>query len=93
MTSFLTRVICLSALLFSACHAKKDQSVQHTSDPEGQAKIRTCPDEWIENRMPSANNAVPEQYFIINGERHEIKDFDLDWIRNNCATRTPQIVY
>lgn len=47
---------------------------------------KACPDEWIEDRMPSASSDDSErQYLIFNGERKELKDYDLDWIKNNCS--------
>ena len=57
-------------------------------------KIRECPDSWIENRMPSVSDKPSEkkQYFIVNGERKEIKEYDLEWIVENCNI-TPQVVY
>jgi hypothetical protein len=56
-------------------------------------KLQLCPDEWIENRMPSVGSPPQaDQYFILNGERRELKDFDLEWIKKNCSVK-PQIVY
>lgn len=50
------------------------------------AKRQECPDQWYENRMPSDNSsAINTQYFIINGERMEITDFDMEWIASNCS--------
>ena len=62
-------------------------------------KKRVCPEEWFDDQMPRViNDKVPDiregssQYFIIGGERKEIKDYDLDWIRDNCTIK-PQIIY
>ncbi|KKQ49498.1 MAG: hypothetical protein US68_C0014G0011 [Candidatus Shapirobacteria bacterium GW2011_GWE1_38_10] len=57
-------------------------------------KLRICPDSWIENRMPGGSQEVTEnrQYFIIDGERREIDEFDIDWIKENCDIK-PKIVY
>lgn len=54
---------------------------------------KECPNEWIEDRMPSVEGDSSErQYFIFNGERKEIKNYDLDWIKNNCSVQV-QYVY
>lgn len=57
--------------------------------------IKQCPEEWIINKMPTVNskNNLPNEYFIIDGERKEIENYDLKWIRNNCKTLEPTIVY
>ncbi|MFH1802318.1 MAG: hypothetical protein ABH864_02590 [archaeon] len=57
-----------------------------------EGKLRVCPDEWYDNQMPcscegddcSGCNDVPSQYFIVNGERMELSEFDIDWIDENC---------
>lgn len=60
------------------------------------ALLQICPDEWIDNQMPCACEAPPcecgGQYFIINGERKEIKNYDLNWIRANCDVQL-EVVY
>ncbi|MBI2543359.1 MAG: hypothetical protein HYW24_04180 [Candidatus Aenigmarchaeota archaeon] len=63
------------------------------------AKLRTCPDKWVENRMPrtidensTTEDLTPDQYFIVDGKRRELSEFDVDWIKENCNI-TPDIVY
>lgn len=47
--------------------------------------IQACPDEWIEDRMPTIDDdGSPRDYFIIDGERKETKNYDVEWIQNNC---------
>lgn len=48
--------------------------------------IQKCPDQWIENRMPGPTERLPHQrqYFIIDGKRQEIINYDLDWILIYC---------
>jgi len=58
-------------------------------------KKRVCPDAWIDNQMPSVKDDKTvnlRQYFVIDGERQEMGDYDLDWIRINCNIK-PQTVY
>ncbi len=55
--------------------------------------IKECPDEWIEDRMPTVEgNNTERQYFIFKGERKEIKSYDADWIKSNCSVKV-QYVY
>lgn len=74
----ITLIVLAIALIAGVLLFQKDKS----------SLIRECPDEWIEDRMPSVeneNSATERQYFIFNGERKEIKDYDVDWIKNNCS--------
>ncbi len=41
-------------------------------------KLRFCPDELIRNEMPGTSGS--EEYFIVNGERMELTQFDLTWV-------------
>jgi len=54
------------------------------------AKLKICPDEWINNQQPiireniSSTNRTLRQYFIVNKERKELIEFDMNWIVQNC---------
>lgn len=62
------------------------------SIPEGQAKIRTCPDEWIMNQMPMVGTpSQSRNYFILDEQRREMSEFDLPWVEVNCNLE-PQVV-
>lgn len=65
--------------------------------------IRKCPDEWIVNRMPMIANGMLDtvrmkiekfmnphlgQYFIVGGQRAEIKDYDFPWVEKNCPVKS-----
>ena len=74
----------LVLLLLNACcsrNNKLDKSNQLT---------QTCPEEWIQNRMPGPGTNF-EEYFIIEGQRRELKEFDLEWVNKNCNIK-PTIV-
>jgi hypothetical protein len=45
--------------------------------------LQTCPDEWIEDDMPAPLPGSPPP-FIYNNDRHELSEFDLDWIKAHC---------
>lgn len=56
-------------------------------------KLKVCPDEWIQNNMPTVGESNEErQYYILNGERKEIAEFDTSWVGQNCNLEK-QIVY
>jgi hypothetical protein len=61
---------------------------------------RECPDRWYDNRMPQAApeseepaSGTQRQYFVIDGERVEHEDMDVEWVRNNCSVNQPTPVY
>lgn len=55
--------------------------------------FRTCPDEWIVNKMPGVvGDDNPREYYIIDGKRWEISQFDRVWVENKCNL-APQEVY
>lgn len=48
--------------------------------------LQECPDELIYNKMPSIEpDTMVRSYYILNGERYEIAEFDEDWVRQNCT--------
>lgn len=55
--------------------------------------LKSCPTEKIVNEMPvvcikaPCKNVERESYYIYNGKRAEIKDFDAEYVRNNCTVR------
>jgi len=54
-------------------------------------KCSECPEHWYVNKMPGINNSNDE-YFIINKERKEINEVDINWIKENCDIEK-EIVY
>lgn len=70
----------------SACSCKKNASTENKSN-----LLQVCPDEWIQNAMPGPNSKEIKEYFIYEGNRRELKEFDLEWIKKNCNIK-PQIV-
>lgn len=61
--------------------SNKDDQTQKKS-----SLLKKCPDEWIANHMPNTEEThVNDEYFILNGEREEIKNYDVKWIRSNCS--------
>ncbi len=55
-------------------------------------KLQKCPQAWIVNKMPATSKSnLPEQYFVLDGKRRDLSEFDLDWVKKNCDLK-PQIV-
>jgi hypothetical protein len=61
-----------------------------------QTLLRVCPDAWIDNQMPLVigpeTEKTPRQYFILDGKRRELAEFDLEWVKEHCQIQ-PQIVH
>ncbi|MEI7513638.1 MAG: PKD domain-containing protein, partial [bacterium] len=55
--------------------------------------LKICPSQKIVNAMPSYGvSAIPASYFILNGQRRELSEFDLNWVASYCSVPT-QTVY
>ena len=68
--------------------------------PTNTNKLQTCPDAWYKNEMPCVYRESPsecegqkKEYFIINGERKEIEEVDIAWVKDNCEVNKPSPVY
>lgn len=60
--------------------------------PNLNTTLKQCPDKWIDNQMPSTDPKNSEkQYFILNGVRRELVEFDLEWIEKNCNLKKQQV--
>lgn len=70
-----------------SCCSKKNK--QPNASPS--ALLQVCPEEWIQNKMPGPESDELKEYFIFEGKRRELKEFDLAWIKKNCNIK-PQIV-
>lgn len=51
--------------------------------------LQRCPEEWIRNRMPGpaptpGTAGPPREYFILDGSRREIAEFDGRWLAEHC---------
>ena len=63
------------------------------NEDKNQTKLKICPDAWYDNQMPSiGEEQEANQYFIINQERRELTEFDIEWIKQNCPVNQPEIV-
>lgn len=73
----------------------KTKNIENNLEAEQGAKIRNemsqvgCPDEMIVNKMPSVidDSGVippPKAYYIKDGKRVEMADYDAVWVNANC---------
>lgn len=77
----------LGIILFASCGNVKEQ--------KDDGLIRDCPDEKIVDKMPKiiaeGEANMPNTYFIYQGERKELTDFDLDWVNENCNVEETEV--
>jgi len=77
-------VITISAIYTFIGHTKPGTQ-QPIILPTPKTKLQLCPDEWIDDQAPGGfSDQYQRQYFILNGERREIEEFDMEWIQENC---------
>ncbi len=69
----------------------KDGEVIIKKDSKNLKKEKVCPDEWFRNEEPCSFVNSPNEcsgslreYFILNGKRRELTEFDLGWVKKNC---------
>lgn len=87
----------LSLIILTACSKEEERENTKNNDSNisnETALIQECPDEKIINKMPqiiddsdTSNETSPrdaEAYYIFNGERKEISEFDEKWVEENC---------
>jgi hypothetical protein len=62
-----------------------------SAGPAPGKKLQVCPDEWWEDDMPAPTvttdgpyDPTVWQYYILNGQRRELSEFDAAWIKQNC---------
>ncbi len=58
-------------------------------------QLQICPEKWYDNQQPgpeASGRTSNSQYFIVDGQRRELSEFDVEWIKQNCAVNQPQVV-
>lgn len=56
------------------------------------ALLQECPDEMIINRMPSVDDSdTNNSYYIKDGKRHEISEYDAVWVNMNCKLKVQEV--
>lgn len=75
-------------------------TAQPTPSPTQSPELQVCPDKWYRNEQPCVYRESPaecakekSEYFIVDGQRKEVEDMDVEWIRDNCQVNQPEITY
>ncbi|NCP66693.1 hypothetical protein GW756_00100 [bacterium] len=90
---------CQSPNIPTAPSTQPTISYQENEAVADNSKLRICPDELIENRMPgtvptdpqSASQTMPSAYYILDGSRREIAEFDQNWVNQNCDVTVQEV--
>lgn len=79
---------------FNDAKTKNNHQQNTDTNKESSTAKRVCPDAWYDNRMPgpAEDAGSSSQYFIVAGERVELEELDVDWVKANCAVNEPQVV-
>lgn len=95
-TQYILAVLLTALLIFAVFILTKhppSEINQPDNPPDFKTGLKICPDEWIDNQMPGdSSDKLQRQYFIMNGERRELEEFDVLWVQKNCNL-TKQVVY
>ena len=78
-------IVILSILIISGAYLTYKTAKENN-------KLKICPDKWYDNQMPGPAHPRTSQYFVLNGERRELAEFDINWIEKNCNI-SPGAVY
>ena len=74
-------ILITTAIILTGCSI-------NTKSPKlnNKSKIKQCPDQWIQNNMPgnTIKTDKEKQYYIIDGKRRDLNEFDSNWINENC---------
>jgi len=83
-------------LLFFLCSCSASYKNQSDSDVKKTERLRICPDAWYSNQMPGIDSDSPQtlrEYMIVQGQRRELEEMDMEWIRLNCEIKEPERIY
>ena len=58
------------------------------TSPKPPKFLQVCPDSKIANKMPTVGTTSSEEYFVMNGARYELDQFDLNWVATHCTVPT-----
>ena len=90
-------IIGLVVFFIALFYFYKFEDINNTQTAINSKKLKVCPDEWIDDQMPGigvvgSESQKQRMYFILNGERMEMSEFDIEWVRGNCNIE-PQVVF
>ncbi len=66
--------------------------------PSVPKKIQECPEAWYKNMMPIIVDDPKDaehagEYLIVDGQRRELSEYDVEWIVDNCEVNKPQPIF
>lgn len=87
----------LAAFGMSACAIQKppmNNPVNNTVDNSTNntvvsGTLQECPSEKIINSMPGIGGG--EEYYILNGKRREVQEFDAAWVAAHCKVPVQEV--
>jgi len=86
-----TMMACLTSKIVPSCKEYFATSTASTT------LIKACPTETITNMMPVMCIKAPcpevpkDSYYIYNGVRYEIDQFNADYVKNNCSVKETKV--
>ncbi len=96
-----TPMVCDYAAPPTSCYYVQGQNYSSTTQCGmelvcDQPKIKDCPTEKIINYMPvmcirAPCPAIDNSYYIYNGVRKEISDFDTNYVKNYCSVKETRV--
>jgi hypothetical protein len=95
-------VIILGVILFATQKNQKEtmSPVIPTPQPTPYVpeKIQECPEAWYKNMIPIIVDDPKDakhagEYFIVDGQKRETSEYDVEWIVDNCEVNKPQPIY
>ena len=95
-------VIIVAVVIFATQKSQKGtrSPVVPTTPPTPSVpkKIKECPDAWYKNMMPIIIDDPKDaehagEYLIVDGQRRELSEYDVEWIVDNCEVNNPQPIY
>src|SRR3989344_6189853 len=76
------------------CFSEKLNLIEYIKykNRSGKELLKECPDEMIINKMPSTGySKVPPSYYIKDGIRKEISEYDIDWVGSNWTVPVQEV--
>ncbi len=65
--------------------------VKYKNHPESEL-TKECPDEMIWNKIPRTGySKIPASYYVKDGMRREIQEYDGEWLRANCTIPVQEV--
>lgn len=85
MTTRISISVLIMTTIFFIAGCNKDES----------NLIKDCPEEKIIDKSPTIsdnpNEINPKEYYIYNGQRREINEFDNKWVTKNCNVKITEV--